>query len=160
MKKVYSKFFGGELYALDVEQLKIFAQAGYKTPKPEDVIADAGAAVVLPPDGKRAYVVFNGSTGAFSVRVKSDTLNPAAVGAFVGEVVAAAIICKQLEAADPDRPKPAPREVQPGQQTAAPLNDLLFKLGRTMAQAVREAAQAAPDAQGTTPAAESPEVTE
>lgn len=143
-----------------MEQLKIFAAAGYKTPKPEEVIADAGAAVVLPPDGKRAYVVFNGSTGAFSVRVKSDTLTPSAVGAFVGEVAAAAIICKQLEAADPDRPKAVQREAQDGQQTASPLKDLLFKLGQIMAQQAQEKAQTAQDTQQKTPATESPEVTE
>lgn len=45
MKKVYSKKLGAEAYALAPEQLEVFRQAGYYAPKPEEVIADAGAAI-------------------------------------------------------------------------------------------------------------------
>ena len=44
MKRVYSKKMGGEVFALAPEQLDVFKQAGYKTPTPEEVIADAGEA--------------------------------------------------------------------------------------------------------------------
>lgn len=43
MKKVYSKKVGGEVFALAPEQLEVFRNAGYQTPAPEEVIADAGA---------------------------------------------------------------------------------------------------------------------
>lgn len=59
MKKVYSKKVGGEVFALAPEQLEVFRNAGYQTPAPEEVIADAGAAMLTPPEDKRAYVVLN-----------------------------------------------------------------------------------------------------
>lgn len=59
MKKVYSKKLGGEVFALAPEQLEIFRNAGYQTPAPEEVIADAGEATLTPPEERRAYVVLN-----------------------------------------------------------------------------------------------------
>ena len=47
MKKVYSKKVGGEVFALAPEQLEVFRNAGYQTPAPEEVIADAGAAMLF-----------------------------------------------------------------------------------------------------------------
>ena len=49
MKKVYSKKVGGEVFALAPEQLEVFRNAGYQTPAPEEVIADAGAATAYVP---------------------------------------------------------------------------------------------------------------
>ena len=74
MKKVYSKKVGGEVFALAPEQLEVFRNAGYQTPAPEEVIADAGAAMLTPPEDKRAYVVLNLKSGEFAVRVRSCTL--------------------------------------------------------------------------------------
>ena len=71
MKKVYSKKVGGEVFALAPEQLEVFRNAGYQTPAPEEVIADAGAAMLTPPEDKRAYVVLNLKSGEFAVRVRS-----------------------------------------------------------------------------------------
>lgn len=104
MKKLYSKKIGGEAFALDAAQLDLFKQNGYTVPSPEEVIADA-AVHIEPPEGKRAYVVFDFKTGVFSVRARTATLNGKEVGGFVGEVVQAALLCRFLEQADPDRPK-------------------------------------------------------
>lgn len=106
MKKLYSKKLGTEAYALAPEQLDIFRKNGYKTPTPAEVIADA-AVVIEPPEGKRVYVVFNCKEGVFSVRARTATLTSPEVGEFVGEVVGAALLCRFLENADPDRPKAA-----------------------------------------------------
>lgn len=104
MKKLYSKKIGGGAFALDAAQLDLFKQNGYTVPSPEEVIADA-AVHIEPPEGKRAYVVFDFKTGVFSVRARTATLNGKEVGSFVGEVVQAALLCRFLEQADPDRPK-------------------------------------------------------
>lgn len=104
MKKLYSKKIGGEAFALDAAQLDLFKQNGYTVPSPEEVIADA-AVHIEPPEGKRAYVVFDFKTGVFSVRARTATLDAKQVGGFVGEVVQAALLCRFLENADQDRPK-------------------------------------------------------
>lgn len=113
MKKVYSSKLKAEVFALAPEQLKIFAQSGYKTPDAAEVIADAGAAIIEPPADKRAYVVFNFKSGAFSVRVRGCTVKSAAAGALVGEIVQAALTAKLLENADPDKPKAASKAASP-----------------------------------------------
>lgn len=105
MKKVYSKKLGAEAYALAPEQLEVFRQAGYSVPKPEEVIADAGAAILTPPEGARAYVVMNLKSGEFSVRVRGCTVKGADASALVGEIVKAGIVKSLAERADPDRPK-------------------------------------------------------
>ncbi len=107
MKKVYSKKLGGEVFALAPEQLEVFRNAGYKTPTPEEVIADAGEAMLVPPEDKRAYVVLNLKSGEFAVRVRACTLKGNEASALVGEIVQAGIVKKFAEQADPDRPKPA-----------------------------------------------------
>lgn len=109
MKKLYSKKLGGEAYALDAAQLDVFRKSGYSVPSPEEVIADAAGVHIEPPEGKRAYAVFDFKTGVFSVRARTATLTTREVGGFVGEVVQAAILCRFLEEADQDRPK-APAE--------------------------------------------------
>ena len=111
MKKLYSKKLGGEAYALDAAQLKLFAESGYATPTPEEVIKDA-AVRIEPPEGKRAYVVFDFKTGVFSVRARTATLTSREVGEFIGEVVQAALLCRFLEQADPDKPKAPAEEVK------------------------------------------------
>lgn len=113
MKRVYSSKLKAEVFALAPEQLKIFAQSGYKTPDAAEIIADAGAAIIEPPANKRAYVVFNFKSGAFSVRVRGCTLKGSETGAFVGEVVQAALTAKLLENADPDKPKSADKPASP-----------------------------------------------
>lgn len=146
MKKVYSKRIGGEVYALDAEQLKVFAKSGYSVPTPEAVIADAGAVKLLPPKDKQAYAVFNCETGVFAVRTSPATLKNGEIGAFVGEVVQAAIICAAAEKADPDRPKPD------AEQSVSPFMAALLRgLERMKEKAPADSAQQA---------AESPEVTE
>ena len=116
MKKLYSKKIGGEAFALDAAQLDLFRKNGYTVPTPEEVIADA-AVHIEPPEGKRAYVVFDFKTGVFSVRARTATLAGKEVGGFVGEVVQAALLCRFLEQADPDRPKaeqiPVAKELNP-----------------------------------------------
>lgn len=107
MKKVYSKKAGAEVFALAPEQLEVFRQAGYKTPAPEEVIADAGAALVIPPEDKRAYVVLNLKSGEFAVRVRACTLKGKEASALVGEIVQAGMVKSLAEKADPDRPKSA-----------------------------------------------------
>lgn len=107
MKKVYSKKVGGEVFALAPEQLEVFRNAGYQTPAPEEVIADAGAAMLTPPEDKRAYVVLNLKSGEFAVRVRSCTLKGNEFSAVVGEIVQAGVLKRLAEQADPDRPKPA-----------------------------------------------------
>ena len=94
MKKLYSKKLGGEAFALDAAQLDTLKKAGYTVPSPEEVIADAAAVKIEPPEGKRAYVVFDFKTGAFKVRTRTQTLAESEVGGFVGEVVSAAILCR------------------------------------------------------------------
>ena len=83
MKKVYSKKLGGEVFALAPEQLEVFRNAGYQTPAPEEVIADAGEATLTPPEEKRAYVVLNLKSGEFAVRVRSCTLKGSEYSAVV-----------------------------------------------------------------------------
>ena len=85
MKKLYSKKLGGEAFALDAAQLDTLKKAGYTVPSPEEVIADAAAVKIEPPEGKRAYVVFDFKTGAFKVRTRTQTLAESEVGGFVGE---------------------------------------------------------------------------
>lgn len=121
MKKVYSKKAGGEVFALAPEQLEVFRQAGYKTPTPEEVIADAGAAMLAPPEEKRAYVVLNLKSGEFAVRVRACTLKGNASSALVSEIVQAGILKRFAEQADPDRPKPA----APTAGTASPFASLI-----------------------------------
>lgn len=120
MKKFYSKKLGGEAFALDAAQLDILKQAGYTVPAPAEVIADAGAVKIEPPEGKRAYVVFDFTTGALSVRTRTATLTTKETGAFVGEVVQTAILCNMVERADPDRPK-----AEAPAATASPLVNML-----------------------------------
>lgn len=120
MKKFYSKKLGGKAFALDAAQLDILKQAGYTVPAPAEVIADAGAVKIEPPEGKRAYVVFDFTTGALSVRTRAATLTTKETGAFVGEVVQTAILCNMVERADPDRPKAAAPAA-----TASPLANML-----------------------------------
>ena len=74
MKKLYSKKLGGEAFALDAAQLDTLKKAGYTVPSPEEVIADAAAVRIEPPEGKRAYVAFDFKTGAFAVRTRTQTL--------------------------------------------------------------------------------------
>ena len=71
MKKLYSKKLGGEAFALDAAQLDTLKKAGYTVPSPEEVIADAAAVKIEPPEGKRAYVVFDFKTGAFKDKNES-----------------------------------------------------------------------------------------
>lgn len=114
MKKAYSKRAGAEVFALAPEQLAVFQQSGYKVSTPEEVIADAGAVKLEPPEGKRAYVVFNFKTGDFSVRVRTCTLkNGKETGEIVGEIVQAGILKRLAENADPDRPKAEPSAASP-----------------------------------------------
>lgn len=120
MKKFYSKKLGGEAFALDAAQLDILKQAGYTVPAPAEVIADAGAVKIEPPEGKRAYVVFDFTTDALSVRTRTATLTTKEIGAFVGEVVQAAVLCNMVERADPDRPK-----AEAPAATASPLVNML-----------------------------------
>ena len=147
MKKLYSKQLGSEVYALAPEQLKVFASSGYEVPTPEAVIADAGAIRIVPPAGKRAYAVFKFTTGAFVVRTSAETLTMQETGAFVGEVVQAAIVCKLAENADPDRQKPEAS----GGQIASAVAALTAEIRRATGDA---------HAGGDQAAAESPEVTE
>lgn len=146
MKKLYSKRIGGEVFALDAAQLNVFAKNGYEVPTPEAVIADAGAIRIIPPAGKQAYAVFNFETGAFSVRICSQTLRKREIGAFIGEVVQAAAVCTAAEKADPDRVK------ADTEQNVSPFMSALVR-------SLERLAGNAP-AGGEHPAAESPEVTE
>ena len=50
MKKLYSKKLGGEAFALDAAQLDTLKKAGYTVPSPEEVIADAAAVKIEPPE--------------------------------------------------------------------------------------------------------------
>lgn len=145
MKKVYSKRAGKEVFALAPEQLEIFSKSGYKTPSPEEVIADAGAALIEPPEGKRSYVVFNFQTGAFAVRVRTCTLKGEEVAPLTGEIIAAGILKRFLENADPDRPK--------AQNQAPSVSTLGSTLGEILANSLKKAA-----AQNTPPAPDAPEV--
>lgn len=106
MKKAYSKRAGAEVFAIAPEQLAVFQKSGYEVSTPEEVIADAGTVKLTPPEGKRAYVVFNFKTGVFAVRVRTCTLkNGKETGEIVGEIVQAGILKRLAENADPDRPK-------------------------------------------------------
>jgi hypothetical protein len=151
MKKLYSKKLGGEAFALDAAQLDILKKAGYTVPSPEEVIADAAAVKIEPPEGARAYVVFDFKTGAFAVRTRTQTLTDNEVGGFVGEVVSAAILSKFVERADPDRPKEA---VPAASATASPLVNML------RAAFLRAASDKAPTTDKPTEAADTPEVVE
>ena len=144
MKKLYSKKLGGEVFALDAAQLDILKKAGYTVPSPEEVIADAAAVKIEPPEGARAYVVFDFKTGAFAVRTRTQTLTDNEVGGFVS----AAILSNFVERADPDRPK----EATPA--TASPLVNML------RAAFLRAASDKAPAADKPTEAADTPEVVE
>lgn len=148
MKKLYSKKLGGEAFALDAAQLDILKKAGYTVPSPEEVIADAAAVKIEPPEGARAYVVFDFKTGAFAVRTRTQTLTDNEVGGFVGEVVSAAILSNFVERADPDRPKGA------ASATASPLVNML------RAAFLRAASDKAPAADKPMEAADTPEVVE
>ena len=148
MKKLYSKKLGGEAFALDAAQLDILKKAGYTVPSPEEVIADAAAVKIEPPEGARAYVVFDFKTGAFTVRTRTQTLTDNEV---VGEVVSAAIVSKFLERADPDRPKEA---APAAPATASPLVNML------RAAFLRAASDKAPAEDKPTEAADTPEVVE
>lgn len=147
MKKYYSKTLGVEAFALDVAQLDILKKAGYTVPSPEAVIADP-VVRIEPPEDARAYIVFNFKSGAFTVRTRTQTLAGSEVGAFVGEVVSAAVLCSLVERADPDRPK----EATPA--TASPLVNML------RAAFLRAASDKAPAADKPTEAADTPEVVE
>ena len=147
MKKLYSKKLGGEAFALDAAQLDILKKAGYTVPSPEEVIADAAAVKIEPPEGARAYVVFDFKTGAFAVRTRTQTLTDNEVGGFVGEVVSAAI----LSNFDPDRPKGA---APAASATASPLVNML------RAAFLRAASDKAPATDKPTEAADTPEVVE
>lgn len=151
MKKLYSKKLGGEAFALDAAQLDTLKKAGYTVPSPEEVIADAAAVKIEPPEGKRAYVVFDFKTGAFAVRTRTQTLTDNEVGGFVGEVVSAAILSNFVERADPDRPKGA---APAASATASPLVNML------RAAFLRAASDKAPAADKPTEAADTPEVVE
>lgn len=151
MKKLYSKKLGGEAFALDAAQLDTLKKAGYTVPSPEEVIADAAAVKIEPPEGKRTYVVFDFKTGAFKVRTRTQTLAESEVGGFVGEVVSAAILCGFVERADMDKPK-ADAPATP--TTASPLVNML------RAAFLRAASDKAPAADKPTEAADAPEVVE
>lgn len=155
MKKVYSKKAGAEVFALAPEQLEVFRQAGYKTPSPEEVIADAGAALLVPPEDKRAYVVLNLKTGEFVVRVRACTLKGKEASALVGEIVQAGMVKSLAEKADPDRPKPAAptAPAAPAAGAASPLASIFTEVikkavGGALEQAVASSMQnaAAPTA--------------
>lgn len=159
MKKVYSKRIGTEVFALAPEQLDVFKKAGYKTPTPEEVIADAGAAFVTPPENKRAYVVFNFQKGEFAVRVKGCTLKGEETPAFVGELVQAALIKRLAENADPDRPKAVkPEGATPG---GSPLAEMLkATLVKAFQSSANQPGAADKPAKVDAPPAESEEVVE
>lgn len=145
MKKVYSKKAGAEVFALAPEQLEVFRQAGYKTPSPEEVIADAGAALLVPPEDKRAYVVLNLKTGEFAVRVRACTLKGKEASALVGEIVQAGMVKSLAEKADPDRPKPA-APTAPAAGAASPLASIFTEVikkavGGALEQAVASSMQ-------------------
>ena len=149
--KLYSKKLGGEAFALDAAQLDTLKKAGYTVPSPEEVIADAAAVKIEPPEGKRAYVVFDFKTGAFKVRTRTQTLAESEVGGFVGEVVSA-VLCGFVERADMDNPK-ADAPATP--TTASPLVNMLRDAFLRAASN-----KAAPAADKPTEAADAPEVVE
>lgn len=105
MRKYYSKRAGTEVYAPAPQQLETLKSAGYTVPNPEEVITDAGAVMLLPPEGRRAYVVFDRRTGEFAVRVWACTLKGNEYSGLVSELLKAAIEKRVAESADPDRPK-------------------------------------------------------
>lgn len=144
MKKVYSKRAGGEVFALSPEQLNVFRQSGYKTPTPEEVIADAGAIVLEPPEDKRAYVVFNFKTGVFAVRVRTCTIKDGKeIGAIVGEIVQAGITKRLAENADPDRPQTEPSAAGASSPLASLLTEALKKSFTGAEQGQKDTAPAA-----------------
>lgn len=149
MKKLYSKKLGGEAFALDAAQLDILKKAGYTVPSPEEVIADAAAVKIEPPEGARAYVVFDFKTGAFAVRTRTQTLTDNEVGGFVGEVVSAAILSNFVERADPGRPKEA---------TPATVSQLVNMLRDAFLRAANN--KTAPAADKPAEAADAPEAVE
>lgn len=152
MKKLYSKKLGGEAFALDAAQLDTLKKAGYTVPSPEEVIADAAAVKIEPPEGKRAYVVFDFKTGAFKVRTRTQTLSESEVGGFVGEVVSAAILCGFVERADMDNPKAdAPATPTTASPLVNMLRDAFFRAANN---------KTAPAADKPAEAADAPEVVE
>ena len=151
MKKLYSKKLGGEAFALDAAQLDILKKAGYTVPSPEEVIADA-AVKIEPPEGARAYVVFDFKTGAFKVRTRTQTLAESEVGGFVGEVVSAAILCGFVERADMDKLKAdAPATPTTASSLVNMLRDAFLRAANN---------KTAPAADKPTEAADTPEVVE
>ncbi len=121
MKKTYSKRAGAEIFSISPEQLAVFKKSGYEVSTPEEVIADAGTVKLMPPEGKRAYVVFNFKKGVFAVRVRTCTLaNGKESGDLVGEIVQAGILKRLAENADPDRQK-----AEPAAGTASPLASII-----------------------------------
>lgn len=151
MKKVYSQKASTEVFALAPEQLAVFKSAGYETPTAEEVIADAGAVRLTPPEGERAYVAFDFKAGEFFVRVKTCTLRGNEYGALVGEIVKAALLKGQAERADPDRPKAAaPAAGANASPFAALLTEGLKKslLGALIGSAFNAAPPATPPAAG------------
>lgn len=138
MKKVYSKRAGAEVFALAPEQLEVFRKSGYETSKLEEVIADAGAVVLAPPEGSRAYVVFNFKKGVFSVRVRTCTLaNGKETGALISEIVRAGMTKRLAETADPDRPKAEPAAAG----TASPLASIITEALKKALGGAGQAAQ-------------------
>lgn len=145
MKKAYSKRAGAEVFALAPEQLAVFQQSGYEVSTPEEVIADAGTVKLEPPEGKRAYVVFNFKTGVFAVRVRTCTLkNGKETGELVGEIVQAGILKRLAENADPDRPKAEPSAAG----TASPFASLLTEALKRSFAGMTPAATAPAPAEG------------
>lgn len=151
MKKLYSKKLGGEAFALDAGATGHSEKGRLYRTEPEEVIADAAAVKIEPPEGKRAYVVFDFKTGAFRVRTRTQTLAESEVGGFVGEVVSAAILCGFVERADMDNPK-ADAPATP--TTASPLVNMLRDAF------LRAASDKAPTTDKPTEAADTPEVVE
>lgn len=150
MKKAYSKRAGAEVFAIAPEQLAVFQKSGYEVSTPEEVIADAGTVKLTPPEGKRAYVVFNFKTGVFAVRVRTCTLkNGKETGEIVGEIVQAGILKRLAENADPDRPK-----AEPSTAGASPFASLLTEALKKSFSGMAPAAATAP------PTEEGEEVTE
>lgn len=163
MKKTYSQRAGTEVFALSPEQIEVFKKAGYETPTAAEAIADAGAVKLTPPEGKRAYVAFDFKAGEFFVRVRTCTLKSSEVGAFVGEIVQAAITKRLAENADPDRPKASPAAGQPSPFGAAMPGVSSSPFGAVFAEAIKNAllgTLTAPPAPATPPAATSEEVAE
>jgi hypothetical protein len=143
MNKAYSKKAGKEVFVLAPEQLAAFAKYGYKVPKPEEVIADAGAVLIEPPEGTLASVAYDFKTGEFFVRVRTCTLKGNEPAALVGEIIQASITKGMIERADPDRPKAEPT---PGISGTAGILNLGSLLQSSLGDALKKilAASSAP----------------